>query len=52
MVTVQVEELKFLISLSCYTLYRENMELRFLHLVVGVWKHSLMFVKTFTALKT
>ena len=49
MVTVQVEELKFPISLSCYTLYCENMELI---LVVGVWKHSLMFVKRFTALKT
>ena len=50
MVTVQVEELKFPISLSYYTLYCENMELRFLH--SGVWKHSLMFVKRFTALKT
>ena len=50
MVTVQVEELKFPISLSYYTLYCENMELRFPH--SGVWKHSLMFVKRFTALKT
>ena len=35
MVTVQVEELKFPISLSYYTLYCENMELRFLH--SGSW---------------
>ena len=35
MVTVQVEELKFPISLSCYTLYCENMELSFPH--SGSW---------------
>ena len=35
MVTVQVEELKFPISLSYYTLYCENMELSFPH--SGSW---------------
>ena len=35
MVTVQVDELKFPISLSYYTLYCENMELSFPH--SGSW---------------